>query len=593
MKRLSMLLIPCIAISANAATFNVQGKIINSKDAKNPGIVKFEKDKTIAVKNNASKINGLAKTYNDDKVEKLYGLYDSDNDTYKLNGYKQTKQRYFELIDQKEKADKARLSYTGLNKMNNAAPYPSVSPKNCSISYKNPQKADFYGVPYGLTTAGLGGDGLQHQFNMTNQGHIGHRCIENYNGNFKDMCGDGISIYNVVGDKKLNISANSSNCQDNSFTRNYTLGIQHFYADRFYKLLSPNAHVADYVNEGDARINKKFAKHPNNPYEKGIHIGNIIASSTKNVSIYNEEAAELDDYIYHNRVIEFAPFTEKGQRTGAGIALNAISVLGVTSSWHDLLKSDYAANPRFSTVQGKSYSKPDIYSLSYVYDGEVLGNSLYDYEYNIYKNKQIIHNGYEVDFLALSDSWGASTTAAAMTADILSKYPFYKWHPEVVKALLITANDRSDDIYKSEFNDEGKYIDFQLIPNQHVPSLHQMLRGNRSRFFYGNNSDFFVNNKYSIVEKVTPGKQYNIAIAWLVRGDYALDENDLSSNYTMEIYNNKTNTLLATSSTDLATYRYIELDVPSDVTEISVRITRTQNKANDRIILGYNLHRIN
>ena len=51
MKRLSMLLIPCIAISANAATFNAQGKTINSNDAKNPGIVKFEKNKAVKAKN--------------------------------------------------------------------------------------------------------------------------------------------------------------------------------------------------------------------------------------------------------------------------------------------------------------------------------------------------------------------------------------------------------------------------------------------------------------------------------------------------------------------------------------------------------------
>ena len=61
MKRLSMLLIPCIAISANAATFNAQGKIINSNDAKNPGIAKFEKNKATTAKSNINKPSALAK----------------------------------------------------------------------------------------------------------------------------------------------------------------------------------------------------------------------------------------------------------------------------------------------------------------------------------------------------------------------------------------------------------------------------------------------------------------------------------------------------------------------------------------------------
>ena len=70
MKRLSMLLIPCIAISANAATFNAQGKTINSNDAKNPGIVKFEKNTAVKAKNNKTKPAALAKTYTPTRVKK-------------------------------------------------------------------------------------------------------------------------------------------------------------------------------------------------------------------------------------------------------------------------------------------------------------------------------------------------------------------------------------------------------------------------------------------------------------------------------------------------------------------------------------------
>lgn len=47
MKHLSMFLMSCLAISTNAATYNAQGKAINSKDAQNPGIVVYEKTKVI------------------------------------------------------------------------------------------------------------------------------------------------------------------------------------------------------------------------------------------------------------------------------------------------------------------------------------------------------------------------------------------------------------------------------------------------------------------------------------------------------------------------------------------------------------------
>ena len=84
MKYIPLILASCVAISANAATYNAQGKIINNKDAKNPGIVKFEKDKAAAAKSTVSKTGSLAKTYTPTWVKATKATYDQDTKKYQL-----------------------------------------------------------------------------------------------------------------------------------------------------------------------------------------------------------------------------------------------------------------------------------------------------------------------------------------------------------------------------------------------------------------------------------------------------------------------------------------------------------------------------
>ena len=81
MKYISLLLASCFAASASAATYNAQGKIINNKDAKNPGIVKFEKDKA-TVNQSVSKPASLAKSYTPTWVKATKATYDQDTKKY-------------------------------------------------------------------------------------------------------------------------------------------------------------------------------------------------------------------------------------------------------------------------------------------------------------------------------------------------------------------------------------------------------------------------------------------------------------------------------------------------------------------------------
>jgi hypothetical protein len=114
---------------------------------------------------------------------------------------------------------------------------------------------------------------------------------------------------------------------------------------------------------------------------------------------------------------------------------------------------------------------------------------------------------------------------------------------------------------------------------------------NVSRYWYGNNDDFFKNETETFVASVEPGKKYAAAIAWLVRGDYALNESEVSSNYTLTIKDSKTGKILNTPENSVATYRFAELIIPAGVTQLKFEIKRIKNTG-DRIILGFNLHKV-
>lgn len=133
-----------------------------------------------------------------------------------------------------------------------------------------------------------------------------------------------------------------------------------------------------------------------------------------------------------------------------------------------------------------------------------------------------------------------------------------------------------------------------VLSNKNVPLFDEMTRNNVSRYWYGNNGDFFNSNEtYHFTETVEPGARYNIAIAWLVSGRYANENRHLSSNYQLRILNNNTGALIAetTSAAGLATFRHQSITVPSGVTQLKIEIVRTRNTG-DRVILGYNMHKV-
>ena len=590
MKHISLILASCVAVTANAATFNAQGKTIDSKDAKNPGIVKFEKNKTVAAKNNLNKPTPLAKTYTPAWVQATKATYDQDANTYTLNGSNISEANYLSAVASREQNDQPRQNDWSSNYTDyNMHSLPNKTGNNCSrVNYSVTMDFDYayaattsnsQGIPYAL---GVYSNAQSYDMlTKMNNSNVSYRCLGSKAYSF--TCGQNIHIYNIAGDAAVSFNGNS--CTD-SRTKNYKEGIKHYYAVKFINYLAERAYTHYYQD----RNGNKFAQHPSNPYANNMHIGNIISSPYKNQTIYNKEAAALDDYIYNNRVIEFAPYTNEGGRTGAGLALNAITVAGATGKWftngnpagHKTLIN----NPNLPLLKNgnnsSKYIKPEIYNVS---------NGLFS------NGNKIKHDNNEYEYEGITDAWGASTVAAAMTADLLQKHPFYKWHPEVVKALWISAKSKKD----SDMERRRVDVYHRGTTADKAGTLAQfddLLSGNKSRYWYGNNTDFLSSNKITFTENVEAGQNYAFAIAWLVRGDYAFNEYNLSTNFQLTIsYKLPSGSTKTYSSSDggiqrPATFRSLQpISIPSGVNRVTVTIERIRDTG-DRIVLGYNRHKM-
>ena len=603
MKKTSTLCIASLLVaSASAATFDAKGRSIKDNQLSNPGIAKFEKASVQKQVNN-SKFNALAKIEpmtNVLSVTPFEGRFSTSNNAYtlKVNGSNKSVPSaadYVREINTLEANDAPRNNanthaqhYQNSHTSSDHYDYKADN-NNCKITSSSYNYNAFFNDVYADILNGL-------HFNPTYSGSTPtHGC----SGTYSNTCANGINIYNVVPDH-YPVSFNGNSCKDALSNLDYSYRIQHYNVNQFLATASPNATLYT-VSEYGARQNGVYmpahyfngkggfewhffsnsGENSNAP-----HVGNIISSSRKNVTEYTTEAASIDEYIYYTRAIEFAAYTEEGQKTGPGTSLNAISVSPVNSDGY-ILKRDVVANAKFLANQSLSgISKPDIYSLSFAY------NSYDDF------SRKVTHDNNETDIFGITDSWGASTTAAAMAADLLSKYPFYKWHPELVKALMITANNRQRNIRINHNNIDditsSNITQGSTVQTRSVTLFNEMIRNNTSRYWYGNNNNFFSQEKLTFTENVDRGANYNIAIAWLVNGAYAYSQKHISSDFNIVIYDNATGTKLAQAlkpSYSLSNTRSLELNVPSNVSKIKVEITRSRNTG-DRVILGFNMHKV-
>ncbi|OWV05169.1 Subtilase family protein [Fibrobacter sp. UWH9] len=348
--------------------------------------------------------------------------------------------------------------------------------------------------------------------------------------------------------------------------------------------VAPEALVYVY-DEGCYEDQKRFAVLPENPENKNLAVGLMNASAYKNntgnLNIYGEESAILDDYIYYNRVVGVAPM-EMANNNAA--ALNAITV-GAIKPMQKKVFYPSISNPTFS-ASGTNFIKPEISGYGYLYIDQ-------DKTYDIYSGNTNLSVGDPYVPTAYGSEVAAAYTAG-LVSDLISLNSFYRWHPEVVKALLLTtATDASDaNIIKYAYEKDCRVSNDAGDIGMGLPQFDEMITNNRSRYWMGKNSSHFSNsNTIEFTESgITKGRRYRIAIAWLMRGDNMISRNTVHQDIDLKVITKDEmgNRVEYKSESSMNGYEMVDFEAKSS-DDIQIVIKRYRNDGG-RVLLGYNLH---
>jgi len=327
---------------------------------------------------------------------------------------------------------------------------------------------------------------------------------------------------------------------------------------------------ADYMNNTD------HIPYPVNPYDQNpkIYVGTINNSEWYSGEVYSQDSRYIDELVYNTRIIEFAAAGDRGldgsnQMLHAAMGTNVITVGAVRSPFSGgMHKTSSFINPKYRNSK-ETIVKPEIVNFS-------------DFEFPT-SYSPVIQNDFVMPPYMMQTA-SASAFSAATVALLLDKQPFYRWHPEVVKALMLTSGiNRLDIDASSHDRDNGPYYAQRAI------SADAMGSNNRARFWNGNNKDFFTNtnNKIEFEESgIIAGMTYRIAIAWLSSGDYVYENGKLPQDINLAVYQD--GKLIGNSASTGNSFEYVEVK-PNNAHNLKIVIRRVRNEGG-RVLLGYNFH---
>lgn len=186
----------------------------------------------------------------------------------------------------------------------------------------------------------------------------------------------------------------------------------------------------------------------------GLHGDNAAGSST----VYPAKAKDLDNYIYNKRTVEVvaAGNDTSGYFSHKAQAVNAITV-GALDPINDKITYYSAHKPlKYCTNCDTSHHKPEVYNYS---------NFYLDDKKREYKSGNVVKYRFEPFYEGTE--FAAAVTAGEIS-NMLSYNEFYKWHPEVVKAVVLNSNKmpvKYDDLVFDQKDKKNLHHSYYFIGN--------------------------------------------------------------------------------------------------------------------------------
>ena len=307
-------------------------------------------------------------------------------------------------------------------------------------------------------------------------------------------------------------------------------------------------------------------KSPTNPRSRnpkiyiGVHDGVDEPGIDDSMMVYSSVARELDNYIYDNRTIEIAAagnyavrfnnahVSAKGQAANA-ITVGAADIYSATIAGYTSYRSKYCRKGVGKCTDGKNIydgsRKPEIYNYAHFYLNDV-ERTYTNWDNGGVNNYPPLYDGTEI----------AAAHTASMVKDLLIANPFYRWHPEVVKALLMSSgfNHLNDMPYPHTPATTEVPTYYSLIfDNDHNNYFHE------SRYWMGSMEKLkthVVSTKNEIrftIKRPTDKNYFTAAIAWLTSGDDIDSIGVIPQDFDLYVYeNNANNTEIANLNKTIA-----------------------------------------
>jgi hypothetical protein len=274
----------------------------------------------------------------------------------------------------------------------------------------------------------------------------------------------------------------------------------------------------------------------------GLHGENVNSSN----SWYATKAKDLDNYIYWNRTVEVVAAGNTGKLSPEGYAANAITV-GARNA-----KSNVAASYVGATyTNGAPYNKPEIYNYTNFYVNDY--KRVYSYPG---KNDTTFYPYYK-------GSEASAAITAGIVSNMLSYNEFYKWHPEVVKAVMVnTMYNPSDrrpidyprnysDLVFDQTNSKNRHYSYYFIGD--VNSLMGNFHNSSPNQQYAYSIDKKKIRMHIMKSQLIGNPSgFSIAISWLNSGSDIIKRHQLPQIFEIDLYCTDGNSKLTynTSTTD-------------------------------------------